>query len=109
MYLRAPFVARFFVLCQVYSNSRHLKSAPFAAALADPRPATLCSPANSQQGEPRPRCAPCVLSQQGERTRTRFARGFVALVNVSMFAELALILIMVQRYCFFLTYAIFLR
>lgn len=32
MYLSAPCLARFFVLCQVYSSSRHLKNAPFAAA-----------------------------------------------------------------------------
>ena len=50
--MRAPCLARFFVLCQVYSSSRHLKNAPFAASLADLRPATLCRPRDPQQGEP---------------------------------------------------------
>ena len=60
MYLRAPCLARFFVLCQVYSGSRHLKNAPFAASTGRPRPATLCRPRDPQQGEPRPRA--CFMS-----------------------------------------------
>ena len=38
MYFCAHCLARFFVLCQVYSSSRHLKNAPFAARLADLNP-----------------------------------------------------------------------
>jgi hypothetical protein len=78
MYLCAPCLARFFVLCQVYSNSRHLKSASFAASLADLRPATLCRPRDPQQGEPRPRACFVSTLNKERGTRARFARGFVA-------------------------------
>ena len=105
MYFCAPCLARFFVLCQVYSSSRHLKNAPFAAAWQTSTPATLCRPRDPQQGEPRPACPLCVHPQQGGGTRARFARGLWLVVSVSMFAELSLLLIMVQRYCFFLIYA----
>ena len=47
MYLSAPCLARFFVLCQVYSSSRHLKNAPFAASLADLRHNPACVPRTS--------------------------------------------------------------
>jgi hypothetical protein len=77
----------FFVLCRVYSSSRHLKSAPFAARLADLATRCATCPACPQQGGTRPawviRCNP----QQGESTRPRGWCVALRLVNISKVAR----------------------
>lgn len=80
MYFRALLFERVFSCCaKCIAVADILKMPLLPPVLADLAPSTLCRPRDPQQGEPRPLCSwLCVHPQQGERTRARFARGFVA-------------------------------
>lgn len=86
MYFCAPCLARFFVLCQVYSSSRHLKNAPFAARLADLNPRPACVPRTSTR-RTRHACGILSTPQQGGATPPALACGLWLVVSVSMFAR----------------------
>ena len=87
MYFCAPCLARFFVLCQVYSSSRHLKNAPFAARLADLNPPPRLRPAYLNKEERATRAAYCQPLNKEEQPRPRAACGLWLVVGVSMFAR----------------------
>jgi hypothetical protein len=103
MYFCAPYLARFFVLCQVYSSSRHLKSAPFAASLADLRPATLCRSRvpSTRRAAPRACFVSTLNKERGRAPALLVALRLGQCVNVRKGYPLN----SMQRYCFFLIYA----
>ena len=85
MYFCAPCLARFFVLCQVYSSSRHLKNAPFAAAWQTFAPQPFADPAtlNTESRANGARLASCLNKEEEPRPALLVACGLWSVCQCS--------------------------